>query len=75
MKPDLRQVPFATLMSEIIFRTIEDGRVATAANAGMIELIRQMAQGLSEQQRFALAERLRDLADQLEQPHVVVARI
>jgi len=69
---DLRNVELTDLLTAIVFRVIENDRDAATATGGMIELIRRMSQGLSEKKRFALAEKLRDLADQIEQRRVAV---
>jgi hypothetical protein len=68
MRLNLRHIETTDLVLEMIARIIESDREAMAVTSGIIELLRKMSAGLSEQRRFEVAEKLRDAADALERP-------
>ncbi len=65
----IRAIPFTERTAMLVCSIVEQDHQAFAAVAGLVRLITTMSRGLNVQKRYALAERLRSAADQLEQSH------
>ncbi len=71
MSRDLQALPLNERLAELTCSIIEHDNDAVIAVVNLMKLIDVMAYRLSAANRFCLAERCRDLADQLEKREVM----